>query len=134
LREQAEKTKIELSSTVQTEINLPFISADASGQPLHFNTKMTRAKLEQLVENYIKKTIPPMETCLKDAGLKKSEISEVILVGGQSRMPKVQETVEQFFGKKPNKSVNPDEAVAVGAAIQVTWLLIAKLIVYREVC
>jgi len=118
LREQAEKTKIELSSTVQTEVNLPFISADSSGQPLHFNIKMTRSKLEQLVDNYIKKTIAPMEMCLKDAGLKKSEISEVILVGGQTRMPKVQETVETFFGKKPNKSVNPDEAVAVGAAIQ----------------
>jgi molecular chaperone DnaK len=117
LREQAEKVKIELSSTVQTEINLPFISAQ-SGQPLHFNMKMTRAKLEQLVEGFISRTVPPMETCLKDAGLKKADIAEVILVGGMSRMPKVQETVEQFFSKKPNKSVNPDEAVAIGAAIQ----------------
>jgi len=118
LREQAEKTKIELSSTLQTEINLPFITADASGQPLHLNMKMNRAKLESLVKDYIDRTIPPCEKCLKDAGLSKKEISEVILVGGMSRMPKVQETVENFFQKKPNKSVNPDEAVAIGAAIQ----------------
>lgn len=118
LREVAEKTKIELSSSVQTEVNLPFIAADSGGQPLHFNHKMTRAKLEQLVDHYIKKTVSPMETCLKDSGLKKADISEVILVGGMTRMPKVQDTVEQFFQKKPNKSVNPDEAVAIGAAIQ----------------
>lgn len=118
LREQAEKTKIELSSTVQTEINLPFITADSTGQPLHLNMKMTRAKLEQLVKSYIDRTIAPCEKCLKDAGVSKSDISDVILVGGMSRMPKVQETVETFFGKKPNRSVNPDEAVAIGAAVQ----------------
>lgn len=117
LREAAEKTKIELSSTVQTDINLPYITADKSG-PKHLNMKMTRAKLESLVEPLLKKTIPPCETCLKDAGVTKSEIAEVILVGGMSRMPKVQELVEKFYGKKPNKSVNPDEAVAIGAAIQ----------------
>lgn len=118
LREQAEKTKIELSSTVQTEINLPFITADSTGQPLHLNMKMTRAKLESLVKSYIDRTIAPCEKCLKDAGVSKNDISDVILVGGMSRMPKVQETVENFFGKKPNRSVNPDEAVAIGAAVQ----------------
>ena len=118
LREAAEKTKIELSSTLQTEINLPYITADASGQPIHFELKMNRAKLESLVKNYIERTVPPCEKCLKDAGMTKKDIGEVILVGGMSRMPKVQETVENFFGKKPNKSVNPDEAVAIGAALQ----------------
>jgi len=117
LREAAEKTKIELSSTVQTEINLPYITADKSG-PKHLNMKFTRAKLESLVEPLLKRTIPPCEICLKDAGVAKPDISEVILVGGMSRMPKVQELVEKFYGKKPNKSVNPDEAVAIGAAIQ----------------
>jgi molecular chaperone DnaK len=117
LREAAEKAKIELSSTVQTEINLPFIAADKSG-PKHLSLKFTRAKLEQLVEPLLKKTIPPCEICLKDAGVTKNDIAEVILVGGMSRMPKVQELVEKFYLKKPNKSVNPDEAVAVGAAIQ----------------
>jgi len=117
LREAAEKTKIELSSTVETEVNLPYITADASG-PKHLNMKITRAKLEQLVGGLIQKTIPPCEQAIKDAGVSKDKISEVILVGGMSRMPKVQETVEKTFGRKPNKSVNPDEAVAVGAAIQ----------------
>jgi len=117
LREAAEKTKIELSSTVQTEINLPYVTADKSG-PKHLNMKFTRAKLESLVEPLLKKTIPPCEMCLKDAGITKNEIAEVILVGGMTRMPKVQELVEKFYGRKPNKSVNPDEAVAIGAAIQ----------------
>jgi molecular chaperone DnaK len=117
LREAAEKTKIELSSTIQTEINLPYITADKSG-PKHLNMKFTRAKLEALVEPLLKKTIPPCEISLKDAGLTKNDIAEVILVGGMSRMPKVQELVEKFYGRKPNKSVNPDEAVAIGAAIQ----------------
>lgn len=117
LREAAEKTKIELSSTTQTDISLPFIAADASG-PKHLNMKVTRAKLESLVEGLLKRTLPPCEICLKDAGVSKNDISEVILVGGMSRMPKVQELVEKFYGKKPNKSVNPDEAVAIGAAIQ----------------
>jgi len=118
LREQAEKTKIELSSSLQTEVNLPYITADSTGAPVHLNMKMTRAKLESLVDPYIKRTIPPLEACLKDAKLSKTDVSEVILVGGMTRMPKVQEVVEQFYGKKPNKSVNPDEAVAIGAAIQ----------------
>lgn len=117
LREAAEKTKIELSSTVETEVNLPYITADASG-PKHLNMKVTRAKLEQLVGSLIQKTIPPCEQAIKDAGVSKDKISEVILVGGMSRMPKVQETVEKVFQRKPNRSVNPDEAVAVGAAIQ----------------
>eukprot|EP01118_Nematostelium_gracile_P004253 TRINITY_DN1498_c0_g2_i1.p1 TRINITY_DN1498_c0_g2~~TRINITY_DN1498_c0_g2_i1.p1 ORF type:complete len:668 (-),score=269.99 TRINITY_DN1498_c0_g2_i1:117-2120(-) len=117
LREAAEKTKIELSSTVNTEVNLPFISADKNG-PKHLNQKFTRAKLEQLVDKLLQKTIPPCEIALKDAGVSKSEINEVLLVGGMTRMPKVQEIVEKFFEKKPNKSVNPDEAVAIGAAIQ----------------
>jgi molecular chaperone DnaK len=117
LREAAEKTKIELSSTVETEVNLPYITADASG-PKHLNMKITRAKLEQLVGSLIQKTVPPCEQAIKDAGVSKDKISEVILVGGMSRMPKVQETVERVFQRKPNKSVNPDEAVAVGAAIQ----------------
>tara|TARA_Y100001936_G_scaffold242966_1_gene281093 strand:+ start:1452 stop:3371 length:1920 start_codon:yes stop_codon:yes gene_type:complete len=117
LKESAEKAKIELSSTAQTEINLPFITADKTG-PKHINMKMTRAKLEALVEDLISRTIPPCETALKDAGLSASEIDEVILVGGMTRMPKVIEEVKNFFGKEPNKSVNPDEVVAMGAAIQ----------------
>jgi len=117
LREAAEKAKIELSSTTQTEINLPYITADQAG-PKHLNIKLTRAKLESLVEDLITKTIKPSETALKDAGLKASEIDDVILVGGQTRMPKVQETVKNFFGQEPRKDVNPDEAVGVGAAIQ----------------
>ncbi len=117
LKESAEKAKIELSSAAQTEINLPFITADKTG-PKHINLKMTRAKLEALVEDLISRTIPPCETALKDAGLNASEIDEVILVGGMTRMPKVIEEVKNFFGKEPNKSVNPDEVVAMGAAIQ----------------
>ena len=117
LKEAAEKAKIELSSTTQTDINLPYITADASG-PKHLNMKLTRAKLESLVEDLIEKTIEPCKIALKDAGLKPSDIQEVILVGGQTRMPKVQETVRNLFGREPRKDVNPDEAVAVGAAIQ----------------
>jgi len=117
LKEAAEKTKIELSSSQQTDVNLPYITADASG-PKHLNIKMTRAKLEALVEDLILRTKGPCEQALKDAGLSASEIDDVILVGGQTRMPKVQETVKEIFGKEPRKDVNPDEAVAVGAAIQ----------------
>src|SRR5210317_1557271 len=117
LREAAEKAKIELSSATQTEINLPFITADKTG-PKHINLKFTRAKLEALVEKLIEKTIAPCKTALKDAGLSAGEIGEIILVGGMTRMPKVAETVKNFFGKEPNKSVNPDEVVAMGAAIQ----------------
>lgn len=117
LKEAAEKAKIELSSSQQTEVNLPFITADASG-PKHLNVKITRAKLEALVEDYIKRTIAPCEAALKDAGLKASDIDEVIMVGGQTRMPKIFETVKAFFGKEPHRGVNPDEVVAIGAAIQ----------------
>lgn len=117
IREAAEKAKIELSSTVQTEINLPFITADASG-PKHINTKLTRAQFEKLVEPMIKKTVVPCEKALKDAGVTKSEIQEVILVGGMTRMPKVTEFCKSIFGRDASKSVNPDEAVAIGAAIQ----------------
>ncbi|MGK9234038.1 molecular chaperone DnaK [Inquilinus limosus] len=117
LKEAAEKAKIELSSSVQTEVNLPFITADASG-PKHLNIKLTRAKLEALVDDLIQRTVEPCRAALRDAGLKASEIDEVILVGGMTRMPKVIETVKQFFGKDPHRGVNPDEVVAVGAAIQ----------------
>ncbi len=117
LKEAAEKAKIELSSSMQTEVNLPFITADQAG-PKHLNIKLTRAKLEALVDDLIQKTIDPCRNALKDAGLKANEIDEVILVGGQTRMPKVFETVKNFFGREPNRSVNPDEVVAVGAAIQ----------------
>jgi molecular chaperone DnaK len=117
LKEAAEKAKIELSSSMQTEVNLPFITADQTG-PKHLNIKLTRAKLEALVDDLIQKTIDPCRNALKDAGLKASEVDEVILVGGMTRMPKVIEVVKQFFGKEPNRSVNPDEVVAVGAAIQ----------------
>jgi molecular chaperone DnaK len=117
LREAAEKAKIELSSATQTEINLPFITADKSG-PKHLNLKLTRSKLESIVSELIEKTIAPCKTALKDAGLGSGEIGEIILVGGMTRMPKVAETVKNFFGKEPNKSVNPDEVVAMGAAIQ----------------
>jgi len=117
LKEAAEKAKIELSSTQQTEINLPYVTADASG-PKHLNMKMTRAKLESLVEDLVARTIDPCRTALKDAGMKTSDIDDVILVGGQTRMPAVQEAVKSFFGKEARKDVNPDEAVAVGAAIQ----------------
>jgi molecular chaperone DnaK len=117
LKEAAEKAKIELSSSTQTDINLPYITADAGG-PKHLNIKLSRAKLESLVDKLIDRTINPCETALKDAGLDKSEINDVILVGGQTRMPKVQEVVSKIFGKEPRKDVNPDEAVAAGAAIQ----------------
>ncbi|MBU1174368.1 MAG: molecular chaperone DnaK, partial [Alphaproteobacteria bacterium] len=117
LKEAAEKAKIELSSGSQTEVNLPFITADASG-PKHLQLKLTRAKFESLVEDLIKRTIGPCAAALKDAGVKAGEIDEVILVGGMTRMPKVQETVREFFGKEPHKGVNPDEVVALGAAIQ----------------
>ena len=117
LKEAAEKAKIELSSQQQTEVNLPYITADASG-PKHLNIKLTRAKLESLVEELIGRTIGPCKVALNDAGLKVNEIDDVILVGGQTRMPKVQEEVQNFFGKEPRKDVNPDEAVALGAAIQ----------------
>ncbi len=117
LKEAAEKAKIELSSAQQTEINLPYITADASG-PKHLNLKLTRAKLESLVENLVDRTLEPCKIALKDANLSAKEIDEVILVGGQTRMPKVQEIVKKLFGKEPRKDVNPDEAVAIGAAIQ----------------
>jgi len=117
LKEAAEKAKMELSSTQQTDINLPFITADQSG-PKHLNYSLTRAKLEQLVDDLIQRSIPPMEQALKDAGLKPEQIDEVILVGGQTRMPKVQQIVKDFFKKDPHKGVNPDEVVAIGAAIQ----------------
>src|SRR5215472_9819698 len=117
LKESAEKAKIELSSTTQTEINLPFITADASG-PKHLTMKLTRAKFEALVDDLIQKTIQPCKQALKDAGISAAQINEVVLVGGMTRMPKVQEVVKQLFGKEPHKGVNPDEVVAVGAAIQ----------------
>ncbi len=117
LKEAAEKAKIELSSAQQTDINLPYITADASG-PKHMNIKLTRAKLESLVEDLVEKTMEPCKVALADAGLSASDIDDVILVGGQTRMPKVQEAVEAFFGKAPRKDINPDEAVAIGAAIQ----------------
>ena len=117
LKEAAEKAKIELSSSQQTEINLPFITADKTG-PKHLTMKLTRAKLESLVDDLIQKTIDPCKAALKDAGLQAAEIDEVVLVGGMTRMPKVQEVVKQLFGREPHKGVNPDEVVAVGAAIQ----------------
>ncbi|MEO5830407.1 MAG: molecular chaperone DnaK [Rhodanobacter sp.] len=117
LKDAAERAKIELSTNHQTDVNLPYVTADASG-PKHLNIKLTRAKLEALVEDLVKRTIEPCRTALKDAGLSMSDINDVILVGGQTRMPKVQEAVKDFFGKEPRKDVNPDEAVAVGAAIQ----------------
>lgn len=117
LKEAAEKAKIELSSTTQTEINLPFITADASG-PKHLTMKLTRAKLENLVDDFVQRTVGPCKAALKDAGLTAADIDEVVLVGGMTRMPKIQEVVKQFFGKEPHKGVNPDEVVAMGAAIQ----------------
>lgn len=117
LKEAAEKAKIELSTGQQTEVNLPYITADSSG-PKHLNIKLTRAKLESLVESLVERTITPCKTALKDAGLKVSDVDDVILVGGQTRMPKVQQEVQDFFGKEPRRDVNPDEAVALGAAIQ----------------
>ena len=117
VREAAEKAKIELSSTTQTDINLPFITADKTG-PKHINMKMTRAKLESLVGDLVAKTLAPCKQALKDAGVTAKDVSEVVLVGGMTRMPKVFETVKDFFGKEPHKGVNPDEVVALGAAIQ----------------
>ena len=117
LKEAAEKAKVELSSSEQTDVNLPYVTADASG-PKHMNIKITRSKLESLVEDLVKRTIGPCETALSDANLTTSDIDEVIIVGGQTRMPKVQEEVKKLFGKEPKKDVNPDEAVAMGAAIQ----------------
>src|SRR3989441_7749372 len=117
LKEAAEKAKIELSNSTQTDINLPYVTADASG-PKHLNIKLTRAKLEALVEDLIERTVAPCRTAIKDAGVSVSQIDDVILVGGMTRMPKVQDTVKEFFGREPRKDVNPDEAVAVGAAIQ----------------
>src|SRR5512144_1173781 len=122
LKEAAEKAKIELSSTMQTEVNLPFITADQSG-PKHLTMKLTRAKFEALVQDLVDKTIEPCRKALKDAGLSAAEIGEVVLVGGMTRMPKVQEVVKQLFGKEPHKGVNPDEVVAIGAAIQAGVLL-----------
>jgi molecular chaperone DnaK len=117
LKEAAEKAKMELSSTTQTDINLPFITADQSG-PKHLNISLTRAKFEQLVDDLIQRTLPPMQQALKDAGLDPKSVDEVILVGGSTRIPKIQQIVKDFFGKEPNRSVNPDEVVAIGAAIQ----------------
>lgn len=117
LREAAEKAKCELSSTTQTDINLPYISVDGSG-PKHMNLKLTRAKFEQLVGDLIKRTVDPCKKAMNDAEVKPSEIGDVLLVGGMSRMPKVQQTVQDIFGRLPSKAVNPDEAVAMGAAIQ----------------
>lgn len=117
LREAAEKAKCELSSTLQTDVNIPYIMADAKG-PKHLNLKLTRSKFEALADQLVQRTIPPCKSCMQDAGLNKEDISEVILVGGMTRMPKVQQVVEKFFGKAPNKGVNPDEVVASGAAIQ----------------
>jgi molecular chaperone DnaK len=117
LKDAAEKAKIELSSTTQTEVNLPFITADQNG-PKHLTIKLTRAKLEALVDDLIQRTVPPCKAALSDAGLRSSDVKEVVLVGGQTRMPKVQATVQQLFGREPHKGVNPDEVVAIGAAIQ----------------
>lgn len=117
IREAAEKAKIELSSGVQSEINLPFLTSDQSG-PKHFTFSLSRANLEKLIHDFLKKTIKPCELCIKDAGVTKDQIDEVLLVGGMTRMPKVNELVENFFGKKPSKGINPDEAVSIGAAIQ----------------
>jgi molecular chaperone DnaK len=117
LKEAAEKAKMELSSTNSTDINLPFITADQTG-PKHLNYTLTRAKFEQLVDDLIQRTIPPMKQALKDAGMEPKDIDEVLLVGGSTRIPKIQEEVKKFFGKDPNKGVNPDEVVAIGAAVQ----------------
>jgi len=121
LKEAAEKAKVELSSAMETEINLPFITADQSG-PKHLVLKLTRSKFEALAEPLLKRLMPPVEQAIKDAGLEKGQIDEVVLVGGSTRIPKVQEMVKEFFGKEPNKSVNPDEVVALGAAVQAAVL------------
>src|SRR5437870_2362636 len=117
LKEAAEKAKIELSTTMETEINLPFITADASG-PKHLAMKLTRSKLEQLIDDLLQRSMAPVKQCLKDAGVEPKDIDEVVLVGGQTRMPKIQQMVKDYFGKEPHKGVNPDEVVAVGAAVQ----------------
>ena len=117
LKEEAEKAKKELSTVPQYDVNLPFISMNASG-PLHLNIKLSRAKLEALVDDFIERTVAPCKSALKDAGLSAAEIQEVVLVGGMTRMPKIIETVKQFFGREPHRGVNPDEVVAAGAAIQ----------------
>jgi len=117
VREAAEKAKVELSSTTQTSISVPYLAFDNSG-PKHLNLTLTRSKFEGLVESLVNRTIKPLENCLKDSGLTKDKVDEVLLVGGSTRMPKVGETVQHFFGKQPNRGVNPDEAVAIGAAIQ----------------
>src|SRR6185312_14973471 len=117
LREGAEKAKIELSSRMETDINLPFITADQSG-PKHLNVRLTRAKFEQMIDDLVERSLEPCRKCMKDAGISASEIDEVVLVGGSTRVPKIQEAVKKFFGKEPNRSVNPDEVVAIGAAIQ----------------
>src|SRR5215213_10569036 len=117
LKEAAEKAKIELSTAIETDINLPFITADANG-PKHLQVKLTRAKLEQLVEDLLQRTMAPVKQALADAGVQPSQIDEVVLVGGSTRMPRVQQMVKEYFGKEPHRGVNPDEVVAVGAAIQ----------------
>ncbi|HEY1416357.1 MAG TPA: Hsp70 family protein, partial [Myxococcaceae bacterium] len=117
LKEAAEKAKIELSSTMETEINLPFLTADQTG-PKHLSVKLTRAKFESMIEDFIERSLEPCRKCLKDAGLEAKDLQEVVLVGGSTRIPKVQEAVKKLFGKEPNRSVNPDEVVAVGAAVQ----------------
>src|SRR4029453_18450950 len=117
LRDAAERAKIELSTTMETEINLPFITADASG-PKHLVKKLTRAKLESMVEDLIQRSVGPCKQCMKDAGVDASKIDEVVLVGGQTRMPRIQAIVKELFGKEPHKGVNPDEVVAIGAAVQ----------------
>lgn len=127
VREAAEKAKVELSSSLQTDINLPYLTMDHTG-PKHMNLKLSRSKFESLVESLIKRTIGPCEKAMKDAGVKASDVGDVILVGGMSRMPKVQETVRKIFGRTPSKNVNPDEAVALGAAIQVTIFLLLRVL------
>src|SRR4029077_11689302 len=117
LKESAEKAEIELSSAMETEINLPFVTADATG-PKHMQVKLTRAKLEQLIADLLQRTMAPVKQALADAGVDPKKIDEVVLVGGSTRMPKVQEMVKAFFGKDPHKGVNPDEVVAIGAAVQ----------------
>src|SRR5690606_10262446 len=117
LREAAEKAKIELSSVSETEINLPFITADASG-PKHLLMKLSRAKFEQMIDDLVARSMEPVKTALRDAGLKASEIDEVVMVGGSTRVPKISQTVKEFFGKEPHRGVNPDEVVALGAAVQ----------------
>jgi len=116
IREAAEKAKKELSSTNQTEVNLPYLSADQTG-PKHLQLNITRAKFESLADDLIKRAVKPLEACLKDSGLTKDKVDEVLMVGGMTRMPKVGESVQGFFGKSPNRGINPDEAVAMGAAI-----------------